>query len=617
MPSVRGKLTSSKEAEKKPSSFVGDVINGISNAVKPGSPRGGSGSGGSSSAADAINNTRKFLEQVSSAFQNQQPYYQQQYYNQPTEIEGPVEETDVFKESESGMLNNDEKDDKKKNRPWWQQDDNANMGDGFTGSGGGYIDTPYETMVANAELGSPEYKRWWEEQGGKMGESALFSIPGGNYVSGASRAKTALTNATNAIAEAAKNNKAVAEAVASSPKASEAIAATDFLPEIKEPVANTELIPALVPSLLGVAGLPFAAAIGGSKSNEDYNPQSLEGQGYELPEIQGDFDPTKWSSDYVTANAPKSKKEQSETETSNKLWSVINNLLISENGNSPFVGRNYASEAAKNNLGVSPTSTGGDPDPITEPEKKSGKRTQKQEYEEWLNTDEGRAFADAFGDYVGDYGYTKLRASKDRDAWGYLLGLQGNQGIDSWKNRYAFSGVDLSNEETALDNLMNYLYDKSAPNVLDYMRTGNNIRLGNDADSMAEASEYLAMMYGYGPNQQYADAYGLDAKDVAALAIAREITNNGWGNLDIDQVSKILNDSGDFGAFKVVDENSKDWKNSSWRTDNLNPKVYANAYTDNLNPYADFGLADDQITAQLMLAYNAGRNDGKKLAWVQ
>lgn len=241
-------------------------------------------------------------------------------------------------------------------------------------------------------------------------------------------------------------------------------------------------------------------------------------------------------------------------------------------------------------------------------------RSQMQEYYDWLaNTDEGRAFADMYADYAdANLGYSNLRASNNADAWGYLLGLQGNQGIDNWRNRYTFSGVDFSDEDAALDNLMNYLYGDNAVNIYDYMRTADNISLANDADAMGQAARYLASMYGYGPDPDWANDYGLDANDVASLALARQITNNGWGNLDPDQVSKILQDSGDKGAFKLVGEDSDEYKNSRWREEGA--RSYGNAYMDQLAPYANLGLADENITASLMKAYNDTHN--QKLAWI-
>lgn len=252
---------------------------------------------------------------------------------------------------------------------------------------------------------------------------------------------------------------------------------------------------------------------------------------------------------------------------------------------------------------------------IVQPTKGSS-RSQMQEYYDWLaNTDEGRAFADMYADYADtDLGYSTLRASNNRDAWGYLLGLQGNQGVDNWRNRYEFSGVDFSDENAALDNLMDYLYGANAVNIYDYMQGANNIQLANDADAIGETARYLANMYGYGPEQNWASQYGLDANDVAALALARQVSNNGWGNLSIDQVNDILAASGETGRLSFVDDDDYA-KNHQWREGGA--RSYGNAYSDslaNLVPYTQSGLADQDITSTLMAAYN--NEHAKKLGLV-
>lgn len=250
-------------------------------------------------------------------------------------------------------------------------------------------------------------------------------------------------------------------------------------------------------------------------------------------------------------------------------------------------------------------------------------RSQMQEYYDWLaNTDEGRAFAERYGDFADqDLGYSRLRASGNSDAWGYLLGLQGNQGVDNWRNRYALSGVDFSDDATALNNLMDYLYGDGSINILDYMTNPySTVQLANDADAIGQMARWLFSEYNYSPETAWMAENGLDANDIAMQAIARQVTNNGWGGLDIDQVNDLLAASGDLSKFALVDKDSKEFEDSAWRQNsvmenNKVPKRYGlvnEAYT----PYAPYGVIDQDLTAAMMAAYNLGDKHSKKLALV-
>lgn len=252
--------------------------------------------------------------------------------------------------------------------------------------------------------------------------------------------------------------------------------------------------------------------------------------------------------------------------------------------------------------------------------------SQMEEYYNWINSGlldpsdpgynpEAAAFAETYADLAdNDLGYASLLASNNSDAWGYLLGLQGNEGIDGWRGRYQRSGVDFSNEDQALDNLMDYLYGDNAIDIYDYMTNPNsNVALANDADAIAQAARYLYSTYNYSPDYQWMQDNGLDANDIAAQAIARQITNSGWGDLDIDQVNKILEDSGDKSKLKLVDDGSEEYENSKNRQASMRSYGLPNeAY----NPYEPFGLIDSDITASLMAAYNSDPGHKKRLALV-
>jgi hypothetical protein len=242
-------------------------------------------------------------------------------------------------------------------------------------------------------------------------------------------------------------------------------------------------------------------------------------------------------------------------------------------------------------------------------------KSQMEEYYDWLaSTPEGQHFAEQYAQYTGDLGYSALRASGDKDAWSYLLGLQGNDGIGNWKNRYSLSGVDLSDEETAADNLYDYLYG-DAIDVGARMRGDPSIKLSNDYDSTGELARYLYENYGYRPTEEMANKYNLDADDVALIAMASQATNSRFNSDDARRLQKQWEKAGGKGKFKIVgDETLPEY--ASAQASNPIDKVYSSDLDQMVFDEAEEGRGktydDASMAAAMINAYGRDpRNKGK------
>jgi len=252
--------------------------------------------------------------------------------------------------------------------------------------------------------------------------------------------------------------------------------------------------------------------------------------------------------------------------------------------------------------------------------------TQMQEYYNWLDTDDGRAFLERYGDEFGEdnQGYTNLRASQNRDAWADVMGFGEGEGIDNWQNRYTNSGVDLSDEH-AMDNLMEYLYGDQAANLYDWIGNNdyNQSRVGISGDAYDEAALWFAnqnpeLMQAY--NQEYTGGNDtFNADDFAYYALLTRLTNPeyGFNDVSIDELNRAAQAAGEGNTFGLTEQGLLGLLNdegTSEESDRSNARRYLMNDNTVLNPWlqSDNPLMDQQMIDSVLAAYNAPKQKGSE-----
>lgn len=169
----------------------------------------------------------------------------------------------------------------------------------------------------------------------------------------------------------------------------------------------------------------------------------------------------------------------------------------------------------------------------------------------------GQEFARRFGQYANpeDYGYTRLRASYDRDAFEYLL-----NNFPEFYNRYLAAGYDISDPETMLENFLARYYGDDAVDPVEWqLNQVGNLGYGH---SLNEASDYLNNFYDWANFSQY----GLDWRDARILSLINNTYANGIDpGMTLDYLDSLWADSGDHGHWAFVDEDSDEYKNRGRR----------------------------------------------------
>lgn len=248
--------------------------------------------------------------------------------------------------------------------------------------------------------------------------------------------------------------------------------------------------------------------------------------------------------------------------------------------------------------------------------------TQMQQYYNWLETPEGQAFIEKYGDqYTQDnQGYTNLRASGNRDMWTDVMGFGDNAGIEGWKDLYSNSGVDLSDEK-AMDNMMEYLYGANAIDLGNSLSTEGllNQRVGQALDAYDEATLWYAMnnpgiLEGLNAAAGIReDEDQLDANDFAYLALASRLGNMGYGNNFMDELNRAAQAAGQEQQFGFTDEGQLGYLGDDNTflapSEGLYDRPVQGGYnlaSDNMVLYPAQGLPDSRMLDTIMYIYNNG-----------
>ena len=244
------------------------------------------------------------------------------------------------------------------------------------------------------------------------------------------------------------------------------------------------------------------------------------------------------------------------------------------------------------------------------------RKSQRQEYIDFLGTDEGQAWLALHGGQGFDdatYGYENLRASGDMGAWGDLLGYNPDvAGINSWRGRYGSAGVDLND----IASLEDYLYGSNAISqaAFDAALAGQgdfDVSKFGEGDDFENMAKYMLENSGYGPDLIAAlEQSGLDANDFAALAMATGASQGTFNPSDID-VNRILGAAGEGTEVGIGDDFSMQWDapNRDYQLSDI-----MNARNLNKNDTTSYGnvTIDDDLLPYMMAYLDSGQPEGKR-----
>lgn len=255
---------------------------------------------------------------------------------------------------------------------------------------------------------------------------------------------------------------------------------------------------------------------------------------------------------------------------------------------------------------------------------------QAQQYNHWLDTDEGKAFLDKYGDKYSkeNNGYTYLRQDRDSEffndqdeALADLLGFGDIAGIEGFRDWYRPNmdqtyGIDWS-KPTALQDFFNMFYGDEAGSLDEWLLNegvydASKIGVGGTAYDDAARWYYengpemvRNAFTEYSPLGENFDAY--DFAQLAAMVRATQDNNIDWTNLeDLQGIYDLAGEKLKFG--EVTDDSIYKERN--------NPKFKPKKYTlnpENLNADVEQGLGDSEYVDALLSIINSNSNETGKL----
>ena len=548
------------------------------------------------------------LKQASASQQPQQQEAVPVYYEQPSRSSGSNKISTTSNEKEDSKKK--ESKESEESTPFRRGRSSIFMPEqGVVSSGGGKIDnlSPQEYLDKIREYGfdSEEAQALRDDfnraQSEKMGESVGMVVPGNAPIAGgkfsnfAARVLNNEADALKAIPKA-KLPKNVTEPIEQAEKAGKKISKQTKKAAEKTPYTLLDANYSLgsgIPTAAAAAGIGAvgAASLAGANPDAYYPTVSWDNSGTMMvPVIENNEYGLGSPSYYADPNLISDEVETSD---------IVDEKPAADEKSDK---RELTSEYQPSNL------------------------TQMQEYYNWLDTDDGRAFLERYGDEFGadNQGYTNLRASQNRDAWADVMGFGEGEGIGNWQNRYTNSGVDLSDEH-AMDNLMEYLYGDQAANLYDWVGNNdyNQSRVGISGDAYDEAALWFAnqnpeLMQAY--NQEYAGGNDtFNADDFAYYALLTRLTNPeyGFNDVSIDELNRAAQAAGEGNTFGLTEQGLLGLMNdegTSEESDRNNARRYLMNDNTVLNPWlqGDNPLMDQQMIDSVLAAYNAPKQQGSK-----
>ena len=247
------------------------------------------------------------------------------------------------------------------------------------------------------------------------------------------------------------------------------------------------------------------------------------------------------------------------------------------------------------------------------PERQSLPKGQGDEFRDYLKTEEGQKWLETYG-YNN---YEDLRMSLDMDAYLALLGMRdGFGGIPIWKTRYSNSGVDFSDPELAEKNFEDWMYDHIV-DVGDYERGNKDITLANNWRDTGNMARALYDKYNWSFSPEIAEAYGLDADDVALIATVMQAEKEGLNDANAGLLKEAWDTANPSGAWLTYQPyRSKDYSGKSDQLSNVTPLVLTSDLDSMVLPQGKFtspsqarGAYDQSMAKAIM---NLSNNSSKK-----
>ena len=257
-----------------------------------------------------------------------------------------------------------------------------------------------------------------------------------------------------------------------------------------------------------------------------------------------------------------------------------------------------------------------------------GKFNQAKSFYDWEDLD---ALSEKYGyDFSeANNGYSAFRnlALDNPELLADVFGYGDFTEIPGWRSLYARSGVDLSDDATAVDNLSRY-YNDNAANPYEWIANNDDSRMGYSDQALADAARWYYANYGdpqYGVFDpvQYSN-WGLnggefDADDFAQFALLSRLTNaqDPTRDFSADQINDIFGRAGEGYTFGFTPEgylglsdgnggyfydegrsNSNNARQYSMQ-EFMNPAIATTPYMAQQNP-----LMDQYAIDSLLSAYN-------------
>lgn len=255
-----------------------------------------------------------------------------------------------------------------------------------------------------------------------------------------------------------------------------------------------------------------------------------------------------------------------------------------------------------------------------------GKFNQAQSFYDWEDLD---ALSEKYGyDFSeANNGYSAFRnlALDNPELLADVFGYGDFTEIPGWRSLYARSGVDLSDDATAVDNLSRY-YNDNAANLYEWIANNDDSRMGNTEQALADAARWYYANYGdpqYGvfDPMQYGN-WGLnggefDADDFAQFALLSRLTNeqDPTRDLSLNQINDIFGRAGEGYTFGLTPEgylglsdgnggfyydegrSSGDNARQYSMQEFMNPVIATTPYMAQANPLMDQYAIDSLLTA--------------------